>query len=180
MARVRDLWYDKDRRKTARHPDKGGNKNAKRWLAVWVTTDGAEASRAFAKRSDAERYATLQEADAQRGIRSADPKRGAIALREYGESKFLPAMLHLRPNSADTYASHLRNHIYPVLGNRRLGTITRSDVQAFVTVVSGKVAASNTETVYAVLRAMMQHAVDDDPQVIPSNSCTRIRLPQGA
>jgi integrase len=120
----------------------------------------------------------LQEADAQRGIRSADPKRGAIAVREYGESKFLPAMLHLRPNSADTYASHLRNHIYPVLGNRRLGTITRSDVQAFVTAVSGKVAASTTETIYAVLRAMMQHAVDDDPQVIPSNPCTRIKLPK--
>jgi hypothetical protein len=28
MARVRDLWYDKDRRKTARHPDYGGNKSA--------------------------------------------------------------------------------------------------------------------------------------------------------
>lgn len=87
-------------------------------------------------------------------------------------------MLHLRSNSADTYTSHLRNHIYPVLGNRRLGTITRSDVQAFVVVISGKVAASTTETVYAVLRAMMQHAVDDDPQVIPSNPCTRIKLPK--
>jgi integrase len=51
-------------------------------------------------------------------------------------------------------------------------------VQAFVTVVSGKVAPSTTETVYAVLRAMMQHAVDDDPQVIPANPCTRIRLPK--
>ena len=71
-----------------------------------------------------------------------------------------------------------RNHIYPVLGNRRLGIITRSDVQAFVIVISGKVAASTTETVYAVLHVMMQHAVDDDPQVIPSNPCTRIRLPK--
>jgi integrase len=120
----------------------------------------------------------LQEADAQRGIRSADPKRGAITVREYGESKFLPALLHLRANSADTYASHLRNHVYPLLGNRRLGTITRSDVQAFVVVVSGRVAASTTETAYAVLRAMMQHAVDDDPQVIPANPCVRIKLPK--
>jgi hypothetical protein len=106
-----------------------------------------EASRAFAKRSDAEKHATLQEADAQRGVRSADPKRGAIAVQDYSELRFLPAMLHLRSNSADTYASHLRNHIYPLLGNRRLGTITRSDVQAFVSAVSGRVAASTTETV---------------------------------
>ena len=46
-----------------------------------------------------------------------------------------------------------------------------------MTAVSGKV-ASTTETIYAVLRAMMQHAVDDDPQVIPANPCTRIRLPK--
>jgi hypothetical protein len=38
-----------------------------------------------------------------------------------------------------------------------MGAITRSDVQAFVTIVSAKVAASTTETVYAVLRSMMQH-----------------------
>ena len=182
MARVRDLWYDKDRRKTARHPAEGGNRNAKRWLAVWVTVDGTETSKAFAKRSDAEKHATLQEADAQRGIRSADPKRGAITVRDYGEFKFMPALLHLRPNSADTYASHLRNHIYPLLCNRRMGTITRSDVQAFVSAVSQQGGTldqpSTTETVYAVLRAMMQHAVDDDPQVIPANPCTRIKLPK--
>jgi integrase len=59
-----------------------------------------------------------------------------------------------------------------------MGTITRSDVQAFVSAVSGKVAPSTTETVYAVLRAMMQHAVDDDPQVIPANPRTRIKLPK--
>lgn len=90
----------------------------------------------------------------------------------------MPAMLHLRPNSADTYASHLKNHIYPALGARRIGTITRTDVQSFVTAISAKLAPSTTETVYAVLRAMMQAAVDDDPQVIPVNPCTRINLPK--
>jgi hypothetical protein len=78
MARVRDLWHDKDRRKAVRHPDKGGNRNAKRWLAVWTTADGTEASKAFAKRSEAEKHATLQEADAQRGIRSADLSAGPL------------------------------------------------------------------------------------------------------
>ena len=42
MARVRDLWHDKKRRKTARHPDRGGNKDAKRWLAIWLDPDGKE------------------------------------------------------------------------------------------------------------------------------------------
>jgi Phage integrase, N-terminal SAM-like domain len=180
MARCRDLWQDRSRRKTARHPDNGGNPKAKRWLATWTGLDGKEDSRAFAKQSDAQKYATAMEADALRGIRYADPRRGVITVREYGEGVFLPSMLHLRPNSADTYASHLRNHIYPALGARKIGTITRTDVQSFVSLVSSKVAPTTTETAYAVLRAMMQSAVDADPQVIPLNPCTRIKLPKAA
>ena len=177
MARVRDLWHDKKRRKTARHPDNGGNKDAKRWLALWIGTDGEEHGKAFAKQSDAQKYGTAMEADALRGIRYADPRRGAITVQEYGEDVYLPSMLHLRPNSADTYRSHLRNHVYPVLGSRKMGTITRTDAREFVKVVSAKVAPTTMQTVYAVLRAMMQHAFDADPQVVQANPCTRIRLP---
>lgn len=198
MARVKDLWFSEvpvkdadgktvrdsqgrpvtEKKKTKKHPDNGGSKDAKRWLACWDGTDGKEKTRAFEKKAAAEKYATSMEADALRGIRYADPKLGAITVREYGETKFVPAMLHLRPNSSDTYASHLKNHIYPALGARRIGTITRTDVQSFVTAISAKLAPSTTETVYAVLRAMMQAAVDDDPQVIPVNPCTRINLPK--
>jgi integrase len=167
-----------ERKKTRRHPDNGGSREAKRWRAVWEGANGKEASKAFAKKSDAEKYATAMEADTLRGIRYADPRRGAITVREYGETKFMPAMLHLRPNSADTYASHLKTHVYPALGGRQMGSVTRTDVQNFVTVVSGRLAPSTTETVYAVLRAMMQAAVTDDPQVIVVSPCTRIRLPR--
>ncbi len=178
MPRVRDLWHDWTRRKTVRHPDNGGNPKAKRWLAVWAGPDGREATRAFTKQSDAVKWATAMEADALRGIRYADPRRGSVTVREYGDTRYLPSLLHLRPNSADTYASHLRNHIYPALGDRRIGTVTRADVQSFVTAVAAKVAPATTETVYAVLRAMMQAAVDDDPQVIPVSPCTRITVPK--
>jgi hypothetical protein len=68
MPRVRDLWYDRERRKTARHPDNGGNPKAKRWLAVWAGPDSREATKAFAKQSDAVKYATAMEADAARDL----------------------------------------------------------------------------------------------------------------
>ena len=51
-------------------------------------------------------------------------------------------------------------------------------MQSFVSLVSSRVAPTTTETVYAVLRTMMQSAVDADPQVIPLNPCTRIKLPK--
>jgi len=180
VARIRDLWHDKHRRKTSRHPDKGGNPKAKRWLALWIGTDGQEHSKAFAKQTDAVKYATAMEADALRGIRYADPRRGAVTVRDYGETVFLPSMLHLRPNSADTYASRLRNHVYPMLGNRKVGAITRTDVQSFISALSGRVAPATIQTTYAVLRTMMQSAVDADPQVIPVSPCTRIKLPKAA
>lgn len=102
----------------------------------------------------------------------------AEANREYGATCYLLSLLHLRPNSAATYATHLRNHAFPALGDRCIGTITRSDVQSFVTATAGRLAPSTLETVYAVLRVMMQAAVTDDPQVIPSSPFTRIRLPR--
>ncbi len=178
MPRVRDLWFDKNRNKSARHPDRGGNVKAKRWLALWIGPDGREDSKAFARQSDANRYATSMEADALRGIRYADPRRGAVTVRDFGENSYLPSLLHLRPNSASTYSSHLRTHIYPAFGERRIGTVRRSDVQSFITAISAKLAPTTTETVYAVLRSLMQAAVDNDPQIIPASPCTRIRLPK--
>jgi hypothetical protein len=75
MSRVKDLWHSavtatgpdgrkaKERQKTARHPDQGGNANAKRWLAVWIEPGGTERTRAFAKQVDADRYAKKMESD---------------------------------------------------------------------------------------------------------------------
>lgn len=178
MARVRDLWFktvgvDADgkpiKAPTARHGQ------GKRWLACWTGQDGKEATKAFEVKTRAATYATQMEADRLRGT-YVDPKLGQQRLREYGEEKWLPSQLHLRPNSVDTYAQHLRKHIYPRLGERRMATLTRSDMKAFVTAVSTVLAPSTVSTVFSVLRALMNAAVDDG--VIPANPCTRVPLPR--
>ncbi len=96
MARTRDLWKDPARRG-----------RGKRWLAIWAGPGGREQTKAFAKKIDADRYGAGMEADHLRGM-YVDPRRGTVLLREYGERKFLPSLVHLRPTSASTYASHLR------------------------------------------------------------------------
>ncbi len=156
--------------------------------SLWTTTSRARAIDCF--RLVASRVTTSSSVSKRAG-RAADPVvHGPLAGLGVGDAELArreaehPARvarqrdLHLRPNSSDTYASHLKNHVYPALGARRIGTITRTDVQSIVTAISAKLAPSTTETVYAVLRAMMQAAVDDDPQVIPVNPCTRINLPK--
>ncbi|MFD0853493.1 hypothetical protein ACFQ07_14745, partial [Actinomadura adrarensis] len=85
MARVKDLWHSevpdpddptkKIKRKTKRHPDRGGSKTAKRWLAVWIEPDGTEASKAFRIQDAAAKYARKQEEDIARD-EYIDPRAG--------------------------------------------------------------------------------------------------------
>jgi len=166
MARSRDLWKSPPRRG-----------HGKRWLAVWTAPDGREQTKAFAKRADADRHGAAMEADQLRGV-YVDPRRGVMLARDYGELKFLPSLVHLRPNSASTYTSHLRTHWWPLLGDRQIRSLSRSDMKAAVAALAGSLAPSTVETVFAVMRAMMAAAVDDG--VIPVNPCSRVPLPRGA
>jgi integrase len=177
VARVRDLWWTsgEPKRKTKRHPDNGGNPRAARWLACWVGSSGKEETKAFRVKVHAQAHATAQEADRLRGV-YVDQKRGRVLLEDYATGKWLPAQVHLRPNSADTYGSHLRTHILPMFGGRRLGELQRSDMKAFVGLLSDKLAPSTVHTVFAVLRSLLQSAVDDG--MIPSNPCARVPLPR--
>jgi integrase len=169
MARVRDLWFTTDRSQTARYG------HGKRWLAVWIGPDGAAHSKAYDRKVDAERFAAAMDADILRGS-YVDPRRGAVRIRDYAEDKYLPSLIHLRPNSVGTYASHLRTHVYPLLGDYRIGALGKSDVKSFVAAKARELAPSTVETVVAVLRSMLAAAVEDG--VIPVNPCSRIGLPQ--
>jgi integrase len=169
MARVKDLWLTVTRHRTSKYG------RGKRWLAIWTGQDGTEHSRAFDRKSEAERYGAAMDADQLRGV-YVDPRRGTMAVRDYGEMKFLPSLVHLRPNSASTYASHLRSHWWPLVGDRQMRSLARSDMKAAVAALSATLAPSTVETVYAVMRAMMAAAVDDN--VIPVSPCTRVPLPR--
>jgi len=193
MARVRDLWFTevKDpsdptktiKKKTKKHPDNGGNKKAKRWQAVWIGPDGREKTRAFEKKINAENHGKGQEADQLRGV-YVDSRKAAVKLREYAADKWLPAQLHARPNTVDTYTSHLKTHIIPTFGEWRLGGIEQDDVQNWVIALTKKPATKDPdgpklspatiETIYTVLRMLLQSAV---PKIIPFNPCKDVKLP---
>ena len=169
MSHVKDLWLTADKRPTARYG------HGKRWLAVWTGPHRGERTKAFTRKSDAERHLVMMEADQLRGT-YVDPRRGAKRVSDYGDEKSLPSLVHLRPNSASTYASHLRNHIYPLLGDQRIGSLGRQDIKAFVSAKARELAPSTVETVVSVLKAMLASAVEDG--YIPVNPAARVALPQ--
>ncbi|MBC7551610.1 MAG: site-specific integrase [Cellulomonas sp.] len=94
----------------------------------------------------------------------------------YAEQEWLPSLVHVRATTLNLYQAHLRNHVLPVLGARQVGSIRRTDCKAFVAGLSTKLAPATVSTVYAVLRRLMQSAVDDG--LIVANPCSRVPLPR--
>ncbi|MDB4872494.1 MAG: putative prophage phiRv2 integrase, partial [Gemmatimonadales bacterium] len=135
MARVKDLWFSevkdpadpkrKIKRKTARHPDNGGSKDAKRWLAVWIGPDGKEKSKAFLIKDKATKHGRKMEEDAERG-EYIDPDAGKELLGPLGKK-----WLRLRDVGAASfirYESTFRLHVEPAFGHRQVRSVKPSEV----------------------------------------------------
>lgn len=168
MARIRDLWKKRDGSRSSRYG------TGKRWCVVWIDPDGNEKNLSFDRKPDAENHANLVEADKLRGA-YIDPERGKKPLSEYVEKQWFPG-LHVTDNTLETYQRHWRMRIRPRFGDRPLASITRSDAKSFVTSMKGEVATTTLHTAFAVLRIILNAAVDDE--LIVANPCTRVKLPK--
>ena len=179
MARVKDLWFSevpvKDatgtsqrdaqnrvvtgKKKTAKHPDNGGSKDAKRWLACWEDPDGREKTRAFSKQSDAKTYASKMEADAQRG-QYVDPKAGDELFGPLAE-KWL-RLSDIGGTTRVKYESAHRNQVKPRFAHRRLKAVKPSDVLEWLNSPEMKALAGGTRRIaFVIVRSVFDLAVAD-------------------
>jgi hypothetical protein len=95
MARTRDLWKDPARRG-----------HGKRWLAVWAGPGGREQTKAFAKKSDADRYGAAQETDATRGT-YLDPRLARTTVGQWADDWIrgsLELLAHTAQWPGETYS----------------------------------------------------------------------------
>lgn len=181
MADVYDTWHKSRPKKgepLCREHDKvptADHGKGMRWQVRYRDADGKQRKENFARKPPADTRAKVVGADLIRGVH-LDPKAGRVSLRAYAEDRWLPAQVHLRPNSIDLYGSHLRTHILPRLGDRQVATIARTDLKPFVAALSATLKPTTVTTVYAVLRALMASAVDDG--LLPANPCQRVPLPR--
>lgn len=133
MARVKDLWHnsrrgeDGQRVKTRRHPDLGGNPDAKRWLAIWLV-HGRERTEACRTEKIAKAYGTRMEDDIARG-EYIDPATGKVTIGELAV-KWL-SLREVGTGTARRYESCYRLHIEPVFGDRPAGNAPASDLAAW-------------------------------------------------
>lgn len=152
-------------------PAKGSSRP--RWKARWREPGGKARSRVFARKLDAERW--LAEMDHSRfsGF-YRDPDAGKVTVREAGEA-WRDRQVH-RDSTAAMMESHLRRHVYPFLGDRRMDSVSRSDVQAWVRGRSEVLAPATVHVVYGILASIYRDAVHD--RVVVDSPCVKIALPK--
>jgi integrase len=136
--------------------------------------NGREYSKTFLTKREAEAFEAAERVARDRGS-WVDPRLAAIRVTDVAE-RWLTANTTKRPGSLARDRSILDNHILPVLGSKRVGSVTRADVQQLVNNWAVSHAPSSTVRMYAVLRAVMSYA--EDCELIARSPCRRIRLPQ--
>lgn len=145
-----------------------------RWRARWADPDGRERERACATKDEAEALLARLRVDMASGA-YVSPKAGRETFRTYAE-RWREHQLHHRPSTVEQAESRLRLHVYPAIGDRPLGQVRRSDIQALVTSLKDRLAPSTIEVVYGYVATVFRAAVDD--RLIAVTPCTRISLPE--
>jgi integrase len=143
------------------------------WRARWRTPDGKSRSKTFARKIDAEKHLTATDHAKLTGA-DVDPGAGRITFRCYGE-QWRAVQVH-RPSTAVQLETNLRRHVYPTLGDRPMGAIRPSEVQAWVRSLAEVLEPSTVELVYRYVVAIFRAATAD--RVISQNPVVGTRLPK--
>ena len=146
-----------------------------RWRARYRDEAYKEHARHFIRKADAERWLDEVRSDLLRGS-YVDPAGGRVLFADYART-WLEAQPH-RPGTALLYERTLRLHVFPRIGDRPLGSVRRSDIQALITTSSQRLAPKTVENHFRLVKAVFSAAVED--QLIAVNPCRKIaRQPVG-
>lgn len=155
------------------HIQDRGKDVERRWQARYRDPDGNERTQTFRRKADAQRWLDEKTADMLTG-RYVDPSAGRVTFREYAE-RWRASQPH-RPSTVALYERLLRLHVYPTFGDRRLSSVKRSDVQAWVSKLSPELAPASVDGCYSRVRTIFHAAVDD--RLLAETPCRNIALPE--
>jgi integrase len=142
------------------------------YLVRWRDPNGNHHRRTFAAKQDAIAFHQDTKTDIRRG-EYRDDRRGQRLFAEIA-SEWLAGKPQLkRPKTLFGYESILRRHLLPEFGHRAIGSITHADVQAFISGLSARSAATR-HNVLSVLKPIMRHAVREG--LISANPCDGVEV----
>jgi integrase len=132
----------------------------------------------FARRKDAEDYLANITVSTNRGD-YVDPRSARVTVGELG-AVWIENQTHLKPSTFATVEVSWRVHVAPAWGNRRIGDIRHSEVQAWLTKFSAGDGKPRSATIilraYGVLAGILDVAVRD--RQISSNPARGVKLPR--
>jgi integrase len=130
------------------------------------TAEGVQASKTLRRKHDADRFAVDVEDAKYQGL-NLDPR---LTVETYGE-RWRAAQIH-RETTARRVRIVLHCHLYPVLGSRRILTVTHTDMQSWVKGRAGAAAPQTLRSEWTWVRTLFNAAVAD--RVIPFSPCVRV------
>jgi integrase len=145
----------------------------RRWQARWRDEAGQQQAKNFTQAADASRFLATVRVEVPGGS-FIDPRAGRVLFRDVAEG-WRVAQVH-RPTTAAQVETHLRRHVYPALGDRALGSIRPSEIQAWVRRLEQDLAPSTIGVVYSFVAGIFRSAVRD--RLVATSPCVDIRLPR--
>jgi len=145
-----------------------------RYRARFRAPSGRERSRTFDLKRDAQDWLDTQRGEVARGT-WVDPRRARLPFADWARD-WQAAQIHHRETTAARTDSLIRNHLLPRFGDQPIGSITRTEVQAWVSSLTGRLAPRTLEGVYRLLATILRSAVDE--RVIGVTPCRGVRLPE--
>lgn len=148
------------------------------YLVRYRTADGAERSKQFKRKRDADAYVSLVEVDRMTGS-LIDPRLGRITVGEWWD-QWWPTVTNLRASTRARDAQHFKNHIRPVFGDTPIGKVDRTTARKWVALLGaptgGNLAPATIHKVVQVLNKTMNAALED--RLIAINPVAKLPLPK--
>ena len=135
--------------------------------------DGRIYNRTFETKKEALAFEAAERASRNRGA-WVDPRHAEVTFKDLA-ARWLAANPAKRASSRATDGTIVRAHLVPVLGSRRIGSVTQPDVQGLVNTWSEKGAPRTVRRQYGVLQAIFAYAIAAD--WLGRSPCRNINLP---
>ena len=145
-----------------------------RWYMRYRDPAGAQRTKTFDRKVDAERFLTTVESAKLTGS-YIDPAASRLTVGIWAQ-RWLDGQTHLKPSTRERYAGILREHIDPRWGTTKLADISHSAVQTWVSEVAASRSAATTRKVHRVLSLVLAMAVKDDR--LMRNPAAGVSLPR--
>jgi len=145
-----------------------------RWYVRYRDPSGAQRTKTFDRKVDAERYLTTTEASKLTGA-YLDPVLASLTIGAWTK-RWLEGQAHLKPSTYERYAGIVREHVLPRWQNVKLADVSHADVQSWTTTLSSHRKPATVRKIHRVLSLILALAVKDGRLV--RNPAAGVNLPR--